>query len=88
MNTSSTTPSGRSALRPVRAASVTAVAAIALSATVGLGIVHASASASASVAPGAVTVSAMGHGSSPAEPDPYYVGLPSIGEWRHGHHGG
>jgi nitrous oxide reductase len=86
MNTSSTTPSGRSALRPVRAASVTAVAAIALSATVGLGIVHGS--ASANVAPGADTVSAMGHNHSPAEPDPYYVGLPSIGEWRHGHHGG
>jgi IMP dehydrogenase/GMP reductase len=86
MNTSSTTPSGLSSLRTVRAASVAAVAAIALSATVGLGIVHASASATA--APGAVTVSAMGRGSSPAEPDPYHVGLPSIGEWRHGHHGG
>jgi IMP dehydrogenase/GMP reductase len=82
MNTSSTTPSGLSSLRTVRAASV---AAIALSAAVGLGIVHASASATA--APGGVTVTAMGHGSSPAEPDPYYKRLPSIGEWRHGHHG-
>ncbi|XWX59060.1 hypothetical protein ACAD32_02215 [Clavibacter nebraskensis] len=68
MNTSSTTPSGRSPLRPARFASVTDVAA--------------------TVASGAVSVSAMGHNHTQSEPDPCYVGLPSIGEWRHGHHGG
>ncbi|OUE28326.1 hypothetical protein BFL36_01725 [Clavibacter michiganensis] len=85
MNTSSATPSGRSPLRPVRAASVTALAAVALTATVGLGIAHASSSATA--ASDGVSVSASGHGYGPAGLDPEYTGLPTPEEWRHSHHG-
>ena len=86
MNTSSPTASGRTSLRPARAASVTALAAVALTATVGLGIAHASAAAPATAASGGVGVSAMSHDHL-ADSDPEYTGLPTIGEWRHHHHG-
>jgi len=85
MNTSCPTPSGRASLRPVRTASVTALAAVALTATVGLGIAHASASATA--ASDGVSVSASGHGYGADGLDPEYTGLPTPEEWRHRHHG-
>ncbi|MFD2341378.1 hypothetical protein FGG90_07435 [Clavibacter tessellarius] len=91
MNTSSTTTLGRSPLRPVRAASITALAAIAFSATVGLGIAHASASASATASATAASdgasVIAMGHNHSPADPGFDGSGLPSVGGWIRNHHG-
>ncbi|KZC94053.1 MULTISPECIES: hypothetical protein [Clavibacter] len=87
MNTSSTTTPGRSPLRPVRAASITALAAIAFSATVGLGIAHASASASATAASDGASVIAMGHNHSPADPGFDGSGLPSVGGWIRNHHG-